>query len=102
MEKPGMIEIPAFHSSLGPVRPRDRIAALRNDGIFSLEERRAMIRGWLRCARQIGLAGAGLWMFAYDARPDAWDRHTFYFRDGTEPSDPLNRYADLVAEAAAP
>ena len=28
MEKTGMIEIPAFHSSLGPVRPRDRIAAL--------------------------------------------------------------------------
>jgi mannan endo-1,4-beta-mannosidase len=73
---------------------------LRNDGIFSLEERRAMIRGWLRCARRTGLAGAGLWMFAYDARPDAWDRHTFYFRDGTEPGDPLNRYADLVAEAA--
>jgi mannan endo-1,4-beta-mannosidase len=75
---------------------------LRNDGVFSLAERRAMIRGWLRCARRAGLAGAGLWMFAYDGRPDAWDRHTFYFRDGTEAGDPVNRYADLVQEAAAP
>jgi mannan endo-1,4-beta-mannosidase len=75
---------------------------LRNDGSFSLEERRAMIRGWLRCARRSGLAGAGLWMFAYDARPDAWDRHTFYSRDGTELGDPANRYAHLIAEAAVP
>jgi mannan endo-1,4-beta-mannosidase len=73
---------------------------LRNDGVFTLEERRAMIRGWLRCARDSGLGGAALWMFANDARPDAWDRHTFYFRDGTTPDDPRNRYADIVAGAA--
>ena len=40
-------------------------------------------------------------MFANDARPDAWDEFTFYYRDGTVPADPRNRYADLVVEAAA-
>ena len=74
---------------------------LANDGVFTLDERRALYRGWLECARRSGLAGAGPWMFAYDARPDAWDRHTFYFRDGTAPSDPVNRYADLLISAAA-
>lgn len=73
---------------------------LRNRGAFSLEERRAMYRGWLRCARLSGLAGAAVWTFSYDARPEEWDLHTFYFRDGTEPADPVNRYADLLIEAA--
>jgi mannan endo-1,4-beta-mannosidase len=75
---------------------------LKNSGFFSLEKRRAMYRGWLRCAKASGLAAAGPWMFANDARPDEWDAHTFYFRDGTQPDDPMNRYADLLVEAAAP
>ena len=74
---------------------------LRNGGGFSLEERRALYRGWMRCAWRAGVGGIAPWMFAYDARPETWDDFTFYFRDGTAPEDPGNRYADLVIEAAA-
>lgn len=74
--------------------------ALRNDGGFPLEERRAMYRGWFHCAWRTGAGASAPWMFANDARPDAWDAFTFYYRDGTQPSDPGNRYADLVMEAA--
>lgn len=73
---------------------------LHNVDGFTLAERRAMYRGWLRCARKVGAAVAGPWVFAYDARPDGWDLHTFYFKDGTQPGDPENRYADLLVEAA--
>jgi mannan endo-1,4-beta-mannosidase len=73
---------------------------LRNHGHFGLAERRAMYRGWLICAHKTGLAGVAPWVFANDARPDDWDMHTFYFRDGTDPRDPRNRYADLISEAA--
>ncbi len=75
--------------------------ALRNEKGFSLDERRAMYRGWFRCAWRTGAGASGPWMFANDARPEAWDDFTFYFRDGTVPADPRNRYADLVIEAAA-
>ena len=74
--------------------------ALRNDGAFTLAERRAMYRGWFTCAARSGLAGTAPWLFSYDARPDEWDRHTFYFRDGSAPQDPANRYADIVIGAA--
>jgi len=74
--------------------------ALRNDGAFALAERRAMYRGWFTCAARSGLAGAAPWLFSYDGRPNEWDRHTFYFRDGSAPADPRNRYADIVIEAA--
>lgn len=74
--------------------------ALRNDGL-PLEDRRAIYRGWFRCIRAAGGAGVAPWLFAYDGRPDAWDPHTFYWRDGTDPADPVNRYADLVRDAAA-
>jgi mannan endo-1,4-beta-mannosidase len=73
---------------------------LRNSGDFPLEERRALYRGWLRCAWRTGVGGVAPWMFSYDTRPDAWDDFTFYLRDGTAPEDPRNRYADLVIEAA--
>ncbi len=73
---------------------------LPNDGVLALAERRAAYRAWFGCARRTGAAGVAPWLFAYDARPDTWDRHTFYFRDGTSPEDPVNRYADLVIEAA--
>jgi mannan endo-1,4-beta-mannosidase len=73
---------------------------LRNQGGFSLEERRSLYRGWLRCAWRAGVGGMAPWMFATDARPDEWDDFTFYFRDGTTPEDPRNRYADLLIEAA--
>ena len=73
---------------------------LRNLGEFPLEERRAIYRGWLRCAWRAGTGGIAPWMFSYDARPDTWDDFTFYFRDGTLPDNPSNRYADLVIEAA--
>ncbi|WP_434386663.1 cellulase family glycosylhydrolase [Melittangium boletus] len=75
--------------------------ALRNREGFALEERRALYRGWWRCAWRSGVAASAPWMFAYDARPDSWDDYTFYFRDGSAPSDAANRYADLVIEAAA-
>jgi len=74
---------------------------LRNEGELDLSQRRALYRGWLECMREEGVGAGALWMFANDARPDAWDAHTFYFRDGTTPEDPVNRYADLVIEAAA-
>ncbi len=73
---------------------------LRNAGAFTLADRRAMYAGWFACARKTGAAGISPWMFAYDARPDSWDMHTFYFRDGTMPDDPMNRYADLILAAA--
>lgn len=73
---------------------------MRNDGAFTLGERRAMYRGWFTCAARSGLAGAAPWLFSYDARPDEWDRHTFYFRDRSVPQDPANRYADTVLNAA--
>jgi len=75
--------------------------ALRNREGFTLDERRAMYRGWFRCAWRTGAGASGPWMFANDARPDEWDDFTFYYRDGTVPADPRNRYADLVVEAAA-
>jgi mannan endo-1,4-beta-mannosidase len=75
--------------------------ALRNQEGFTLDERRAMYRGWFRCAWRTGAGASGPWMFANDARPDVWDDFTFYYRDGTVPADPRNRYADLIIEAAA-
>jgi mannan endo-1,4-beta-mannosidase len=75
--------------------------ALRNRDGFTLDERRALYRGWLRCAGRTGAGASGPWMFANDARPDEWDDFTFYYRDGTVPADPRNRYADLIIEAAA-
>lgn len=72
---------------------------LRNGGEFDLPERRALYRGWLRCAKRSGVAAIAPWMFANDARPDEWDEYTFYYRDGTQPDDPENRYTDLVIEA---
>lgn len=73
---------------------------LKNRGAFSLPERQAIYRGWLACSRRGGLAGSAPWMFADDSRPDDWDSHTFYFRDGTAPEDPRNRYADIILKAA--
>ncbi|WPB75936.1 cellulase family glycosylhydrolase [Archangium violaceum] len=75
--------------------------ALRNREGFSIDERRAMYRGWFRCAWRVGAGASGPWMFANDSRPDEWDEFTFYYRDGTVPADPRNRYADLVVEATA-
>jgi mannan endo-1,4-beta-mannosidase len=72
---------------------------LRNDGAFGLAERGGLYRAWLRCAARAGAAAAP-WLFANDARPDGWDPHTFHLRDGTLPADPVNRYADVVLEAA--
>jgi mannan endo-1,4-beta-mannosidase len=66
----------------------------------SLAERRAIYRAWFAAAERAGAAGMGLWVFAYDARPDEWDDFTFYLRDGLPLDAPENRYADLVAEAA--
>ncbi|WP_257454784.1 cellulase family glycosylhydrolase [Archangium lipolyticum] len=74
--------------------------ALRNREGFSLDERRALYRGWFRCAWRTGVGASGPWMFANDARPDDWDDFTFYYRDGSVPADPRNRYADLIVEAA--
>jgi mannan endo-1,4-beta-mannosidase len=75
--------------------------ALRNEGALALDERRALYRGWFRCAWRSGIGASAPWMFAYDDRPDTWDAHSFYFRDGTVPADARNRYADVLIEAAA-
>ncbi len=75
---------------------------LRSDGPFTLPERRALYRGWLRCARRAGVAASAPWLFAPDSRPERWDPHTFHFRDGTAPEDPCNQYVDLLRESAAP
>lgn len=72
---------------------------LRGDGL-PLEDRRAIYRGWFRCIRRAGGAGVAPWLFAYDARPGAWDPYTFHWRDGTDPADPVNQYADLVRDEA--
>jgi len=69
--------------------------ALRNEGALALDERRALYRGWFRCAWRSGIGASAPWMFAYD------DDHTFYFRDGTVPADARNRYADILIESAA-
>ncbi|HSP77818.1 MAG TPA: cellulase family glycosylhydrolase [Myxococcaceae bacterium] len=74
---------------------------LRNQGHFLLDERRALYRGWFHCAWRTGVGATAPWMFAYDARPDAWDDFTFYYLDGTVPAERRNRYADLIVEAAA-
>ncbi len=74
---------------------------LLNEGHFLLDERRALYRGWFLCAWRTGVGATAPWMFAYDARPDAWDAFTFYYRDGTVPDNRGNRYADLIVEAAA-
>lgn len=71
---------------------------LRNDRL-PLADRRAIYRGWLRCAQRLGAAGVALWVFANDARPDVWDPYTFFWFDGTDPADPRNRYADIVRDA---
>lgn len=67
---------------------------------FDLERRRAMYASWLAEAARAG-GGAAPWLFAYDERPSDWDPFTWYYRDGSEPGDPGNRYADVVARAAA-
>jgi mannan endo-1,4-beta-mannosidase len=73
---------------------------LRRDGPLSLEERRAVYRGWLACVRKGGGAAAGPWMLAHDDRPDEWDDYQFKWWDGTAPGDPANAYVDLLMEAA--
>jgi mannan endo-1,4-beta-mannosidase len=74
---------------------------LRGDGAFGLEQRRAVYRGWLTCARRSGAAGAAPWLFVNDARPRSWDPYSFAWLDGTAPEDPRNELVDLVVEAAA-
>lgn len=76
--------------------------ALKNEEGLPLEVRKEIYRGWFSCAKRSGAAGSAPWLFSNDARPDAWDDYTFYFRDGSSPEDPANRYADVVIEAAAP
>ncbi|MCI0571659.1 MAG: cellulase family glycosylhydrolase [Myxococcaceae bacterium] len=73
---------------------------LPDDGTFLLEERRALYRGWFRCARRTGVAGMLPWMFANDARPREWDPYSFSWQDGTTADDPVNQYVHLVEEAA--
>ncbi|HYG68016.1 MAG TPA: cellulase family glycosylhydrolase [Anaeromyxobacteraceae bacterium] len=73
---------------------------VRRDGSFGLEERRAILRGWLACARLSGAAGAAPWLYVNDARPRSWDPFSFGWLDGTAPEDPRNELVDVVLEAA--
>jgi mannan endo-1,4-beta-mannosidase len=68
---------------------------------FALSERRRIYARWLAQARSAGAAGAGMWLLAHDDRPDEWDDFTFYVRSDAPLDDPRNRYADLIADAAA-
>ncbi len=74
---------------------------LRNDGRLTLDQRRAVYRGWLACLRRGGGAAAGVWMLAHDDRPDAWDAYQFKWWEGTAPEDRANAYVDVLREAAA-
>lgn len=74
---------------------------LRNRGGLTLEQRRAVYERWMSAAiAHPAVAGALSWSFSTDDRPDSWDEHTWYWRDGTEPGDAINRYADLHREWA--
>jgi|GEM_PF-929875 len=73
---------------------------LKNNGKLGLDERREVYRLWFRCASRAGVYATILWLFAHDSRPDDWDDYTFYFKDGTDPEAPINRYADLLLDFA--
>ena len=73
---------------------------LKNFGGYPLDLRRDTYATWLRCARRLDATAVGPWLLSYDARPDNWDPFTFYFKDGTRPEDPANRYADLLLRAS--
>lgn len=72
---------------------------LPRDGALDLAARRALYRGWFRCARALGVAAAP-WMLRNDTRPPEWDPHSFAWHNGTSPADLENEYVDLIAEAA--
>lgn len=75
---------------------------LSNRRAVSLSERRRIYRRWLEAARaHPAVVGACSWSFSTDDRPDEWDEFTWTWRDGTDPADPANRYADLHAQEAA-
>ncbi len=69
---------------------------VRGDGRWSLAQRRALLSGWLRCARGAGVAAVAPWLFAHDSRPPTWDPHSFYLPDAGEPG----AYAELLRRAA--
>lgn len=74
---------------------------LRNRGGLTLEHRRTVYETWMNAAiAHPSVAGALSWSFSTDDRPDSWDEHTWYWRDGTDPTDEANRYADLHREWA--
>ena len=71
---------------------------LSNRGGLSLAARRRVYDVWMNAAcDHPAVAGACSWSFSTDDRPDDWDPYTWYLRDGTEPQDEVNRYADLHA-----
>jgi len=73
---------------------------LSNRGL-PLPERRRIYRRWLDAAHaHPAVLGACSWSFSTDDRPDDWDEFTWTWRDGTDPTDPANRYADLHAQEA--
>jgi mannan endo-1,4-beta-mannosidase len=51
------------------------------DGRIADADRLAIHRAWLDAAGRTGVAGIGPWLFAYDARPAAWDEFTFFRKD---------------------
>ncbi|MBN2495919.1 MAG: cellulase family glycosylhydrolase [Deltaproteobacteria bacterium] len=68
---------------------------LRNDGL-ALEARRRIYSSWIETAlARPAVAGACSWSFSTDDRPDGWDAFGWTWRDGTQPADACNRYADL-------
>ena len=75
---------------------------LVNEGGLNLSERRAVYRGWLTCAQRSGAAVVSPWLFAHDDRPEHWDPFTFYLKDGSDPADPVNRYADILIDFSGP
>jgi mannan endo-1,4-beta-mannosidase len=51
------------------------------NGVLDSNERVAIYRAWIEAAARAGAAGIGPWLFAYGARPAAWDEFTFYAGD---------------------
>lgn len=70
--------------SHAPARDGEPVPAL------PLDERRRIVRRWLDVAGELGAIAAGPWLFAYDARPESWDRYHHRLVDGLVEDAPEN------------
>jgi len=75
--------------------------ALDHDRGLDLAGRRLAMGAWLDELASLELSGLVVGNFFPDAFDPASDPSAWFYRDGTELSDPVNEYADLVAAAAS-